>query len=48
MALNPLLEHTTLEARAIVEQGLRIAADICIYTNHRTTIEELGVAGGDA
>ena len=47
-AARALLEHTTLEARAIVEQGLCIAADICIYTNHRTTIEELGVAGGDA
>jgi len=24
-----------------VEKGLKIAADICIYTNHSMTIEEL-------
>jgi ATP-dependent HslUV protease subunit HslV len=30
-----------LEARSIVEQGLSIAGDICIYTNHNRTIEEL-------
>lgn len=47
-AARALLEHSTLEARAIVEQGLRIAADICIYTNHRTSIEELDAAGGGA
>ena len=31
-----------LDARAVVEQALGIAADICIYTNRNTTIEELG------
>ncbi len=36
-----LLENTTLSARDIVEKGLDIAADICIYTNHNRTIEEL-------
>lgn len=30
-----------MTARAIVEESLRIAADICIYTNHNLTIEEL-------
>jgi ATP-dependent HslUV protease subunit HslV len=39
-----LLEHTELEARAIVEIGLNIAADICVYTNHSLTIEELAAA----
>jgi ATP-dependent HslUV protease subunit HslV len=37
-----LLQNTTLDARAIVEQSLGIAADICIYTNRNTTIETLG------
>jgi ATP-dependent HslUV protease subunit HslV len=40
-AARALLEHSDLDARAIVEQALRIAADICIYTNHSVTIEEL-------
>jgi len=36
-----LLAHTELDARTIVEHALKIAGDICIYTNHDTTIEEL-------
>ena len=40
-AARALLEHTALDARAIVEQALGIAADICIYTNRNLTIEEL-------
>ena len=36
-----LMESTELDARAIVERALKIAGDICIYTNHNTTIEEL-------
>ena len=37
-----LLQNTQLDARAIVEQSLGIAADICIYTNRNVTIETLG------
>jgi len=40
-AAKALLDNTELDARAIVEKGLAIAADICIYTNHNRTIEEL-------
>ena len=36
-----LLENTELSAHDIVEKGLEIAADICIYTNHNRTIELL-------
>ena len=36
-----LLENTEMDSRAIVERALKIAGDICIYTNHHTTIEEL-------
>ena len=40
-AARALLDNTDLDARTIVEAGLKIAGDICIYTNHNTTIEEL-------
>ncbi len=40
-AAKALLTNTELEARDIVEKGLEIAGDICIYTNHNRTIEEL-------
>ncbi len=40
-AARALLENTELGAREIVEKSLHIAADICIYTNHNLTIEEL-------
>ncbi len=35
-----LLENTDLEPRLIVEKAMKIAADLCIYTNHHITIEE--------
>ena len=40
-AARALFEHTELPARDIVEKGLGIAADVCIYTNRHLTIEEL-------
>ncbi len=40
-AARALLEHTELSAREIVERALGIAADICVYSNHHLTIEEL-------
>jgi ATP-dependent HslUV protease subunit HslV len=40
-AARALLESTELEARAIVERALGIAADICIYTNRSVSLEEL-------
>ena len=36
-----LLENTQLSAKEIVEKSLRIAGDICIYTNQNITIESL-------
>ena len=36
-----LLENTEMDARSIVEKALKIAGDICIYTNHNVSIEEL-------
>lgn len=40
-AARALLENTDLDARSIVEKGLKIAGDICVYTNHHFTIETL-------
>jgi len=40
-AARALFEHSTLDARSIVEKALNIAADICIYTNRNIVIEEL-------
>jgi ATP-dependent HslUV protease subunit HslV len=40
-AATALMDNTDLSAREIVEKGLNIAADICIYTNHNLTIETL-------
>ncbi|MCL6271823.1 ATP-dependent protease subunit HslV [Sansalvadorimonas sp. 2012CJ34-2] len=36
-----LADNTDLSARDIVEKSLNIAGDICVYTNHSRTIEEL-------
>jgi ATP-dependent HslUV protease subunit HslV len=40
-AAKALVAHSTLEPRAIAEQAMAIAADICIYTNANVTVEEL-------
>ena len=40
-AARALLENTELPAEQIVRKSLAIAADICIYTNHQFTIEQL-------
>jgi len=39
-----LLQNSDLGAREIVEKSLGIAADICVYTNHNHTVEELDYA----
>ena len=36
-----LLKHSNLSAREIVEESLRIAADICIYTNQNIIVDEI-------
>ena len=40
-AASALLKNTDLSAREIVEKALLIAGEICVYTNHHITIEEL-------
>lgn len=41
-AAQALYENTTLSAREIVERSMKIAGDICIYTNLNLSFEELG------
>jgi len=36
-----LLAHSELDARQIAEEALKIAGDICIYTNRNISVEEL-------
>lgn len=40
-AARALLQHTTLGARQIAIESLRIAAQICVYTNDQIVYEEL-------
>ncbi len=46
-AATALLQNTGMGAREIVEKGLSIAADICVYTNHHITLEELSTTNGN-
>ena len=40
-AARALLRHTEMSAREITEEALRIASEICVFTNDRLTIEEI-------
>ena len=40
-AARALIAHSDLDAKQIVEEAMRIAAAICVYTNDRITVEEL-------
>jgi ATP-dependent HslUV protease subunit HslV len=40
-AARALTRHSSLAAREIAQEAMRIAADICIYTNPNITLEEL-------
>lgn len=40
-AAKALLLHTDMDARQVVEEAMKIAGSICIYTNSFLTIEEI-------
>jgi ATP-dependent HslUV protease subunit HslV len=40
-AARALMKHSSLSARAVAEESLRIAGEICIYTNSDLVVEEL-------
>ena len=39
-----LVDATELSAREVVERSLHIAGDICVFTNHQLTVEELATS----
>ena len=43
-AATALMENTPMTAREIVERSMKIAGEICIYSNHNIAIEELSTA----
>ncbi|MFT4581893.1 MAG: ATP-dependent HslUV protease subunit HslV [Gammaproteobacteria bacterium] len=45
-AARALVENTELDAETIVRKGLKIAADICVYTNTNIVVEVLGFEPG--
>jgi ATP-dependent HslUV protease subunit HslV len=40
-AARVLVKHTQLDARTIAEEAMRVASEICVYTNDQFTFEEL-------
>ncbi|MDY6954558.1 MAG: ATP-dependent protease subunit HslV, partial [Thermodesulfobacteriota bacterium] len=40
-AATALMRHTDMDARAIVDGAMKIAASLCVYTNEETTVEEI-------
>lgn len=40
-AARALIAHSDLDAKQIVEEAMRVAAAICVYTNDHITVEEL-------
>lgn len=44
-AARALAQHTELGPRKIAEESLRIAADICVYTNQHLTVDEVSREG---
>jgi ATP-dependent HslUV protease subunit HslV len=40
-AARALLDHTSMPAKEIVIESMKIAARICVYTNDQLTVEEL-------
>lgn len=40
-AARALMEHTQLDAKTIASESMKIAAEICIYTNREISVEEL-------
>ena len=42
-AAKALIKYSNLEAKAIVQEAMRIASEICIFTNNQIVVEELGI-----
>ena len=42
-AAKALTKNTKMNAKEIALESLKIAADICVYTNHNIVVEEISV-----
>jgi len=40
-AASALIKHTDMDAKSIVQEAMKIAASICVFTNTDVTIEEM-------
>jgi len=47
-AARALVRHTNLSSTEIAREAMKIAAEVCIYTNDHITLEELDVDGEKA
>jgi ATP-dependent HslUV protease, peptidase subunit HslV len=47
-AAKALVRATDLSARAVVQQAMAIAAEICVFTNDRLVLETIGDEAGEA
>ena len=41
-AAKALLQHSSLDAKAIVEAALKVSGEVCIYSNTNIKVETLG------
>ena len=41
-AARALVRHTSLSAKEIAESAIKIAGEICVYTNNEISVEEIG------
>jgi ATP-dependent HslUV protease subunit HslV len=42
-AARALVRHSNLSSTEIAKEAMKIAADICIYTNNHVTLEEIEI-----
>ena len=47
-AARALVRHSNLSSTEIAKEAMKIAADICIYTNNHVTMEEIEVTADKA
>jgi len=40
-AARALLRHSNLDAETIVKEAMKVASEICVYTNQQITVEKL-------
>ena len=46
-AARALLRHSDLSATDIAREAMKIASEVCIYTNNHITVEEIDISDGE-